>query len=99
MFLEAFAILVIVMPVFFPILTSVGYDPLVLGIITIKLVEIGLITPPVGLNCYVVKSATPVDMSLNDVFKGVTPFLLLDLLTLSLLIAFPTIITYLPSLV
>lgn len=99
MFLEAFAILVIVLPVFFPILTSVGYDPLVLGIITIKLVEIGLITPPVGLNCYVVKSATPIDMSLDDVFAGVTPFLLLDLLTLALLIAFPTIITYLPSLV
>jgi C4-dicarboxylate transporter, DctM subunit len=99
MFLEAFAILVIVLPVFFPILTTVGYDPLVLGIITIKLVEIGLITPPVGLNCYVVKSATPVPMSLDDVFAGVTPFLLLDLLTLATLIAFPSIITYLPSLV
>lgn len=98
MFLEAFAILVIVLPVLYPILIAVGFDPIFLGIITIKLVEIGLITPPVGLNVYVVKSASPVKLSLNETFAGVLPFLLLDLITIAILIAIPDIILLLPRL-
>jgi len=98
MFLEAFAIMVIVLPVLYPILTAVGFDPIFLGIITIKLVEIGLITPPIGLNVYVVKSASPVKLTLNETFAGVLPFLLLDVITIALLIAFPDIILLLPRL-
>jgi C4-dicarboxylate transporter DctM subunit len=98
MFLEAFAIMVIVLPVMYPLLVAVGFDPIVIGILTIKLVEIGLITPPVGLNAYVVKSASPVPLTLGDTFAGVTPFILLDLTTLLILVAFPGIILYLPRL-
>ena len=90
--------MVMTLPVMFPILTSVGYDPIWLGIIAIKLAEISLITPPIGLNVYVVRSASPVPLRLEEVFAGVTPFLLMDLLTLGLLIAFPTLVLFLPSL-
>ena len=82
----------------FPIMTSVGYDPIWLGVIAIKLEEISLITPPVGLNGYVVRSASPVKLRLEEVFAGVTPFLIMDVFTLALLIAFPSIVLFLPSL-
>lgn len=97
LFLEAFAIMVIVLPVLYPVLIAVGFDPLVLGILTIKAIEIGLITPPIGLNVYVVKGASPVPLSLGEAFAGTAPFILLDALTISLLIAVPEIITYLPT--
>jgi C4-dicarboxylate transporter, DctM subunit len=98
MFLEAFAIMVIVLPVMYPLLVSVGFDPIFIGIITIKLVEIGLITPPVGLNAYVVKSASPIPLTLGETFSGVLPFIVLDVATVLLLVAFPEIILLLPRL-
>ena len=98
MFLEAFAIMVIVLPVMYPLLVAVGFEPIFIGIITIKLVEIGLITPPVGLNAYVVKSASPIPLTLGETFSGVTPFLLLDIMTVLLLVAFPEIVLFLPRL-
>jgi C4-dicarboxylate transporter DctM subunit len=98
MLIDPIAIMVMTLPVMFPIMTSVGYDPIWLGVIAIKLAEISLITPPVGLNVYVVRSASPVPLRLEEVFAGVTPFLLMDLFTLGLLIAFPAIVLFLPSL-
>jgi tripartite ATP-independent transporter DctM subunit len=98
MLIDPIAIMVMTLPVMFPILTGVGYDPIWLGVISIKLAEISLITPPVGLNVYVVRSASPVPLTLEDVFAGIMPFLLLDLVTLALLIAFPQIVTFLPTL-
>jgi TRAP-type C4-dicarboxylate transport system permease large subunit len=86
------------LPVMFPIMVGVGYDPIWLGVIAIKLAEISLITPPVGLNVYVVRSASPVPLTLEDVFAGIMPFLLLDVITLALLIAFPAIVLFLPNL-
>ncbi len=96
--IDPIAIMVMTLPVMFPIMTGVGYDPIWLGVISIKLAEISLITPPVGLNVYVVRSASPVPLSLEDVFAGIMPFLLLDVVTLALLIAFPQIVTFLPTL-
>lgn len=98
MLIDPIAIMVMTLPVMFPIMTNVGYDPIWLGVIAIKLAEISLITPPVGLNVYVVRSASPVPLRLEEVFAGVTPFLLMDLFTLGLLIAFPAIVLFLPSL-
>jgi C4-dicarboxylate transporter, DctM subunit len=98
MLIDPIAIMVMTLPVMYPIMTGVGYDPIWLGVISIKLAEISLITPPVGLNVYVVRSASPVPLSLEDVFAGIMPFLLLDLVTLALLIAFPQIVTFLPNL-
>ncbi|MEO0621266.1 MAG: TRAP transporter large permease [Pseudomonadota bacterium] len=98
MLIDPIAIMVMTLPVMFPIMTEVGYDPIWLGVIAIKLAEISLITPPVGLNVYVVRSASPVPLRLEDVFVGVTPFLLMDVVTLALLIAFPGIVLFLPEL-
>jgi C4-dicarboxylate transporter, DctM subunit len=98
MFIEPIAIMVMTLPVMFPILTGVGYDPIWLGVVSIKLAEISLMTPPVGLNVYVVRSASPVPMTLEEAFSGVYPFLAMDLVTLTLLIMFPAISTFLPNL-
>ncbi len=98
MLIDPIAIMVMTLPVMFPIMTSVGYDPIWLGVIAIKLAEISLITPPVGLNVYVVRSASPVRLRLEEVFAGITPFLIMDVFTLALLIAFPSIVLFLPSL-
>jgi tripartite ATP-independent transporter DctM subunit len=98
MLIDPIAIMVMTLPVMFPIMTSVGYDPIWLGVIAIKLAEISLITPPVGLNVYVVRSASPVPLRLEQVFAGVTPFLIMDVFTLALLIAFPSIVLFLPGL-
>ena len=98
MMIEPIAIMVMTLPVMFPIMTGVGYDPIWLGVISIKLAEISLMTPPVGLNVYVVRSASPVPLRLEQVFAGVMPFLATDLVTLTLLIAFPSIVLFLPNL-
>ncbi len=98
MFIEPIAIMVMTLPVMFPIMVQVGYDPIWLGVISIKLAEMSLMTPPVGLNVYVVRSASPVPLTLEQVFAGVMPFLAMDTITLALLIAFPGIVTFLPNL-
>jgi C4-dicarboxylate transporter DctM subunit len=98
MMIEPIAIMVMTLPVMFPIMIGVGYDPIWLGVISIKLAEISLMTPPVGLNVYVVRSASPVPLTLEQVFAGVMPFLATDLVTLTLLIAFPSIVLFLPNL-
>ncbi|MCL7466433.1 TRAP transporter large permease [Phaeovulum sp. NW3] len=98
MFIEPIAIMVMTLPVMFPVMTSVGYDPIWLGVIVIKMAEISLITPPVGLNVYVVRSSSPVPLRLEQVFAGVAPFILMEVITLALLIMFPAIVTFLPNL-
>jgi TRAP-type C4-dicarboxylate transport system permease large subunit len=98
MLIDPIAIMIMTLPVMFPIMVGAGFDPIWLGVISIKLAEISLITPPVGLNVYVVRSASPIPLTLEDVFAGIMPFLLLDILTLGLLIAFPQIVLLLPNL-
>ena len=98
MLIDPIAIMVITLPVMFPILTGVGFDPIWLGVIAIKLAEVSLITPPVGLNVYVVRSASPIPLRLEEVFAGVMPFIAIDVLALALLVAFPEISLALPSL-
>ncbi len=98
MMIEPIAIMVMTLPIMFPIMTGVGFDPIWLGVISIKLAEMSLMTPPVGLNVYVVRSASPVPLRLEQVFAGVMPFLFMDLITLTLLIAFPGIVLFLPNL-
>jgi tripartite ATP-independent transporter DctM subunit len=98
MFMEAFAMMILTLPLMFPVLTGVGYDPVWLGIITIQLIAIGLVTPPVGLNVYVVKGASPIPLTLEDIFIGVGPFIVAALVVLALFVAFPQIVLVLPNL-
>lgn len=96
MFVDSLSLLVITLPTLFPISQSVGLDPVWFAIISIKLVEIAAITPPVGLNLFAVLGATDA-VSSTQLFKGIVPFILLELVTLTLLISFPVIATWLPS--
>jgi tripartite ATP-independent transporter DctM subunit len=88
------------LPVIFPMLVSLGYDPIWFGVVALKLTEIGSITPPVGLNVYAMKGVIPKDMniSLEDIFRGVWPFCLCDVVVLVFLIMFPQLSLWLPNL-
>ena len=97
-FLEPIAIMVMTLPVMFPVMTQSGWDPIWLGVVAVKLAEIGVLTPPVGLNVFVVKSSSPVPITLGQAFAGVTPFIVLDFLSLGLYVAFPEMILWLPNL-
>ena len=97
MVMEAFAIMIITVPVIAPILEGFGFDLIWWGIIMVMVVEIGLLTPPFGMNCFIIK-AIAADVPLGRVFRGVTPFVLADLLGLALLVAVPSIVLWLPDL-
>ena len=88
--------MMVTLPLVVPVIINLGYDPIWFGIIVIKMVEIAVITPPVGMNVYVTQGVAP-DIPLTDVFKGITPFLAMDILTVALLIAFPQIVLWLPK--
>ena len=98
MFIDSIGLLLLTAPLILPIAVSLDMDMIWFGIIIIKLLEIGLITPPVGLNIFVIKSTLGDEVSLPTVFKGVTWFIVIDILTLILLIAFPIITLWLPGL-
>jgi len=94
-FLDVIAILLITLPLVYPLVMSLGFDPIWFGIIVVKLVEIALVTPPLGMNAYVVSATTGVP--LETVFKGTGIMLFFEAVTLALLIFFPVISTWLPS--
>ncbi|MCB1437089.1 MAG: TRAP transporter large permease [Rhodobiaceae bacterium] len=95
-FLESVAIILVTVPVFLPIIQSLGFDSVWYGILMVIMVEVGLITPPVGLNIFVIRAQMP-DISLGTVYKGIVPFLLADATLVGLLIIFPDIALWLPS--
>ncbi len=94
-FLDQIAILVLTVPLTFPIVQSLGFDGIWYGIIITKTVEIGLVTPPLGLNVYVTSSVTGV--KLGEAFRGVLPFLAVELVLLLILVLFPELTLWLPS--
>ncbi|MGP5562027.1 TRAP transporter large permease [Vreelandella alkaliphila] len=93
MFMDSIAMLVITVPVVYPIIQAMGIDPVWFGIITVLTVELGLMTPPVGMNVFVIKAMAP-HVGLGEIFKGVAPFVVSDLLRLTLLILFPVLSTF-----
>ena len=96
MFMDAIGMLLLTLPIVYPTVIALGFDPIWFGIIVVKMVELCLITPPIGLNCFVVSTVRR-DIPVQTVFKGCFPFFLMDVLTIGLLIAFPSIITFLPN--
>jgi tripartite ATP-independent transporter DctM subunit len=98
MFLDAVAILAITMPVIFPLIIHAGYDPVWFGIVIVKVGEIGLVTPPVGMNVYVAYSAAEDQVTLDETFQGIAPFIFCDIFVLLTLILFPQICLFLPNL-
>lgn len=96
MFMDAIGMLLLTLPLVQPIVISLGFDPIWFGIIVVKMVEICLITPPIGLNCFVVAGVRP-DIPLLDIFKGIWWFFICDVLTVALFVAFPGIVLFLPN--
>jgi C4-dicarboxylate transporter DctM subunit len=95
--MEELSMVLLTMPVFFPVIVHLGYDPIWFGIIIVCVVEIGLISPPVGMNMFVLRTLLP-EVPTGTVFSGVLPFMWADVLRLALLVLFPWLSLWLPSL-
>ncbi|NKJ08608.1 MULTISPECIES: TRAP transporter permease [unclassified Rhizobium] len=94
--MDAMAMIILTVPIVYPVILSLGFDPIWFAVIIVMTVELGLIHPPVGMNVFVIKSVVP-ELSFSKIFKGVAPFIVTDLVRLALLIAFPILATWLPS--
>jgi TRAP-type C4-dicarboxylate transport system permease large subunit len=95
-FMDGIGMLLLTLPVFYPAVIKLGYDPIWFGIVVVKMTGVCLITPPIGLSCFVV-SAVRRDIPLSDVFRGTLPFVLADFLAIAIFMAWPGLITWLPD--
>ena len=95
--MSSLAMIIITVPIFFPIVMSLGFDPIWFGIIIVRLVEIGAITPPVGIHVFILHGIAK-DVPMYTIFKGVVPFLIADFFHMALLICVPQIVLFLPNL-
>ena len=95
-FLEGFAMLVLTLPIFFPVILALGIDPIWFGVLVVLTLEMGLISPPVGINVFIVKSVAP-KAELGQIFRGVLPFWLMMILCVAILLAVPQIALILPN--
>ena len=96
MIIEGLSLMVITLPIVFPVVIGLGFDPIWFGVIMVLVLEMGLISPPVGVNCFVVKSVAP-DVPLSEIFKGIMPFWLAMIVCILLLVAVPGIALMLPN--
>ncbi|QSI32621.1 TRAP transporter large permease subunit [Variovorax sp. RKNM96] len=94
--MDAMAMIILTVPIIFPVIVHLGFDPIWFGVIIVMTVELGLIHPPVGMNVFVIKSVVK-DVSFTTIFKGVLPFIVTDIVRLVILIAFPVIALWLPT--
>lgn len=95
MFLDAPSAMVLTLPILFPVILSLGFNPIWYGVIMVRVIEIGLVTPPFGMNVFVLAGVS--DVPLGVIFRGIVPFVIADILHISLLVAFPAISLFLPS--
>ena len=95
-FMDALALITLTIPIIFPLVMSLGFDPIWFGVIIVLVTEMGVITPPVGVNVYVIKGIAE-DVPLETIFKGIMPFLIAIVVAVVILLAFPQIATFLPS--
>lgn len=93
--MDCFAIMILTVPILFPVIEALHYDPIWFGVLMVIVLEVGLITPPVGLNVFVIKGAAP-DVPMTTIFRGIWPFLVAALLTIVILIQWPAIATFIP---
>ncbi len=94
--MDAMAMIILTIPIVFPVVTALGFDPIWFGVIIVMTVELGLIHPPVGMNVFVIKSVVK-EVKISTIFMGVIPFVVTDLIRLTILISFPIIATWLPG--
>lgn len=96
--MDVIGIIVLTVPLFFPVILALGFDPIWFGIILTKMIEVSLITPPVGINCLIIKGVAGDYATLSDIFRGIGWFFATDLTTIALLLVFPQITLFLPAL-
>ena len=96
-FLDTMAMIILSIPVFFPIVAAMGFDPVWFGVLVVMVVELALITPPMGINVFVIRGLAD-DLPLGEIFVGVMPFCAALLALIALVVAFPGIATFLPEL-
>jgi TRAP-type C4-dicarboxylate transport system permease large subunit len=94
---DIYAIMLMTVPIIFPIMQSLGFNPIWFGVIMVRLMEMGDITPPFGFNLFALSGTIP-EAKINDLYRGIIPFLIADLSHLGLLIAVPALSTFLPDL-
>lgn len=95
--IDTMAIVLLTVPIFFPLIVKLGFDPIWFGILVVRTTEMGLITPPVGLNVFIIKGVAK-DVPIGTIFRGIFPFLFADLCQVALLVAIPQLSLFLPSL-
>jgi len=96
MFIDSVSLMLMTLPVIFPTVVALGFDPIWFGVIMVKFIELGLITPPVGMNLYVIRGIAP-DFSMLDIYRGVIWFVVADIFTLAILVLIPQITLLLPN--
>jgi tripartite ATP-independent transporter DctM subunit len=96
MFLDGIGMLLLTIPIVLPAVTALGFNPIFFGVLVVRMIEIGLITPPVGLNAFVLKGVAP-DISIGNIFRGCGWFVVVDLVNVAILIMFPAIILTIPE--
>ncbi|MFN3764248.1 MAG: TRAP transporter large permease [Aliihoeflea sp.] len=94
--LDAMAMIILMIPILYPVIMALGFDPIWFGVVIVMTVELGLITPPIGMNVFVINSLAK-DVPLQKIFAGVMPFVMTDLVRLALILAFPAIVLFLPQ--
>jgi TRAP-type C4-dicarboxylate transport system permease large subunit len=94
--MESLSMMLLTVPIFFPLVTALGYDPVWFGIIVVCVIEISLITPPVGMNIFVLSSVMP-NVPTTTIWRGVVPFIYADIVRMGVLIAFPSLSLFLPK--
>jgi C4-dicarboxylate transporter, DctM subunit len=92
---DALAMILLTVPIFFPLVMALGFDPVWFGIIVVVVVELGLITPPIGMNLFVIRSVAR-DIPMTTIYRGILPFILVDIVRLAILVLFPTLVLFLP---
>lgn len=95
--MEELSMILLTLPMFFPIVIGLGYDPVWFGILVVMMVELGLIVPPMALNLFIVRGIAP-DVPLLTIFKGIIPFVVVDIIRVALIVAFPAVVLWLPGL-
>lgn len=94
--MEVYSIMILTLPIIFPIIQALGFDPIWFGVMMVLVLEIGLITPPIGLNVFVLKGAAP-DVPVETIFKGIWPFFAMAILAMVIIAVFPQVALFIPS--
>ena len=95
-FMDSMSMILLTVPFIFPVIVALGFDPIWFGILVVTVAELGLITPPIGMNLFVIQGVVP-GLKSTTVMRGVLPFIVADVVRVVLLVAFPAIALWLPS--